>query len=115
MALEVGAKVYLRLHQVYTIPGLSNRKLSNQRVGPFKVLEKVRHQAYRLELPPLMKIYPVVSIAQLEPATPGNDPYNRPFNSGPRPVIEEDDKDTDEDSKPYEIETLLKKRPGKDL
>ncbi|SLM38757.1 reverse partial [Lasallia pustulata] len=39
--LEEGDLVYLRLHRGYNLPGLKNPKLSNQRVGLFKILKKI--------------------------------------------------------------------------
>ena len=50
---DPGSMVYLRLHHGYTIPDLANYKLSNQRIGPFKIIEAVgkSKQAYRLEYP----------------------------------------------------------------
>lgn len=88
-----GEEAFLNLHHGYTIPGLSNRKLAQQRVGPFKIIDKVGRLAYRLQLPPLMRIHPVVSVAQLEPAatTKGPDPYGRKVNKEPPPVTNEDD------------------------
>ena len=62
LRLHEGSLVYLRLHHGYKIPGV-HHKYSNQRVGPFKVLERVGKLAYRLELPPNMHIHPVVSVA----------------------------------------------------
>ena len=117
-AIEAGSMVYLRLHQGYTIPGLANKKLSNQRVGPFKVIEAVgkSKQAYRLELPPVMKIHPVISIAQLEPATPGPDPYGRSTERNPPPVAETHPAATEAEAELarqaplYEIERLIDKR-----
>ena len=103
--IAIGDKAFLKLHHGYTIPGLSNRKLSYQRVGPFKVLEKVGNLAYRLELPPSMKIHPVISIAQLEPHT-GPDPYGRLSNPEPPPVEEEGEVQ----DPAYEVEKLLNKR-----
>jgi hypothetical protein len=52
-----------------------------------------------------MKIHPVISIAQLEPATPGSDPYERGGNRDPPPVFEAGSK-----APSYEIERLLDKR-----
>ena len=46
--LKKDNEVFLRLHQGYFIPSLFNRKLSQQRVGPFKILNKVGHLTYRL-------------------------------------------------------------------
>ena len=103
--IKVGDSVYLRLHQGYTIPGLANHKLSHQRVGPFPVLEKIGKLAFRLRLPPIMKIHPVISVAQLEPKPPGTDPYNRSLNSEPPPVAE-----ADSEAPFYALERILDKR-----
>lgn len=101
--------IYLRLHQGYTIPGLANKKLSQQRVGPFRVIEAIDKgmQAWRLDLPPMMRIHPIISIAQLEPATPGDDPYDRIVTADPPPVTNAHE---DSASPSYEIERLLDKR-----
>ena len=114
MAIDIkeGSLSYLRLHHGYTIPGV-NPKLSNQWVGPFKVLKKVGNLAYRLDLPGNMRIHPVISIAQLEPATDqSDDPYARTMPPPP-PVEEEIDDNpalTAKQFKPYEIERLLERR-----
>lgn len=83
-----GSMVSLRLHQGYTIHGLSDKKLSSQRVGLFKVVEAVGKQTCRLELPPIVRIHPVIFIAQLEPATPEKDHYNRHSTVDPPPVTD---------------------------
>ena len=101
-----GDRVFLKLHSGYSIPGVSNKKLSQQRVGPFKVIERVGQLAYRLELPPLMKIHPVISVAQLEPALSA-DPYHRQWNPEPPPVT---DQEPEKPGKPYELERLLEKK-----
>ena len=77
MSFETGQSVYLRLHHSYTLPDLTNKKLSNQRVGLFKIVKRIGNLTYRLQLPPAMRIHPVVSVAQLESAK-GDDPYHRP-------------------------------------
>ena len=112
--LREGSMAYLRLHHGYSIPGV-NPKLSNQRVGPFKVLKKVGNLAYQLELPDIMRIHPVISIAQLEPASDqSEDPYQR-VHKPPPPVEESQDDvqakpDLTKDFKPYEVERLLNRR-----
>ena len=85
LEFEVGDRAYLRLHRGYTLPDMANKKLSNQRVGQFEIVRKIGKLAYKLQLPPVMKIHPVVSIAQLEPAK-GKDPYNRRRPDHPGPV-----------------------------
>ena len=107
--LEEGSQVFLRLHHGYELPGITNKKLHQQRAGPFKVLEKVGQLAYRLELPPVMQIHPVISIAQLEPVPETVDPYARPRNIMP-PAVTEGNDSKDDEGKPYEIEKLLGKR-----
>lgn len=50
--IKVGDMVYLKLHRVYKLPGKPERKWSQQRIGPFEVLEKKGPLAFRLKLPP---------------------------------------------------------------
>ena len=102
--IKAGDRVYLRLHQGYKVPGITNRKLSQQRVGPFIVKRKVGQLAFDLDLPPVMRIHPVISIAQLEPKVPGIDPYGREQNHEPPPVITEDGE------REYTVERLLDRR-----
>ena len=103
--IQSGSRVFLRLHNGYSIPGV-NGKLAQQRVGPFKVIERVGQLAYRLELPPVMRIHPVISIAQLEPATDaGADPYGRHTDMEPPPITENQEGNIEEPE--YEIERFL--------
>ena len=77
--LKGGDLVYLRLHWGYNLPGLKNPKLLNQRVDLFKGLKKISMLADRLEIPWIMQIHPVISIAHLEPyPNPKADPYHCP-------------------------------------
>ena len=104
--LKEGDLVYLRLHHGYNLPGMGNRKLSNQQTGPFKIVKKVGSLAYKLELPCTMRIYPVISVAHLEPCPdPAKDPYNRPQPSNPPPVIDELG-----EWEPYDVERVLLSR-----
>ena len=115
--LNKGDEVFLKLHHGYSIPGLANRKLSQQRVGPFRILAKVGTLAYKLELPPVMRIHPVISVAQLEPAASvsGPDRYGRKVNLDPPPVINESELQEEategrDKGKPYDVERILDKR-----
>ena len=90
---QVGDKVMLKLHQGYHLPGRPSRKTSQQRTGPFKVIQKVGKLAYRLELPPTMKIHPVISVAHLASLPKGDDPFHRtPPAPGP---VEDSQSDSD--------------------
>ena len=81
---RVGDLVNLQLYCDYTVPAILHRKIQQQFVGPFQILERIGRLAYRLELPGTMKIHPVISIAHLEPATkPEEDLFKRP-----RPQLE---------------------------
>ena len=103
MFLAVGDWALLRLHRGYSIPSAPSRKLHQQFVGPFKVLEKVGRLAYRLDIPQHWKVHNVFSIAMLEPAPPpGSDPYERPIPDQPKAV--------NVDNEEFEVERLLDKR-----
>ena len=75
MHMKKGEAAFLRLHHDYSIPSAKSRKSSQQYVGPFRILERVGKQAYRLDIPPQWRVYPVFSISQLKPAPQGEDPY----------------------------------------
>ena len=103
----------LRLHKGYSFPSTAGvtKKLTQQYVGPFRIVEKVGRLAYRLDVLPDWRIHPVFSVAQLEPAPPPTeDPFGRPFPSNPPPVFVEGDTDK---IKSFEIERLLNKRQVK--
>ena len=106
LRLEVGQYALLRLYKGYHIPSVTSRKLGAQRVGPFKVLEKVGRLAYRLKLPPHWKIHPVILVTHLEPC-PGNDPYQRPRPAHPAAVSMEGDVGI------YVIERLIDRRQSR--
>ena len=55
-----------------------------------------------------MKIHPVMSVTNLKPVPPGEDPYNRLYNDHPPPV--EEDRDLDDEWKSFYIEKLLDHR-----
>jgi hypothetical protein len=101
MFFKPGEYAALQLHRGY-IPGLKGRnvKIEQQFTGLYEILERVGKLAYRIELPPTLRIHPVVSVVHLEPAPrPAADPYRRPFS---QTVLEE--------PKP---EKLLRKRIAK--
>ena len=117
LQFEVGDRAYLRLHRGYALPNMPNKKLSNQQIGPFQITERIGELAYRLKLLPTMKIHPVVSIAQLEPAEK-SDPYNRKRPDHPGPVEMEDTDHSksknlhngEQQDQIYEVERVVGKR-----
>ena len=110
LVMEKGDKAFVKLHRGYRLPGLENAKLSNQRAGPFTILERVGNLAYRLDLPAIWKVHPVISVAMLEPAPKGEDPYRRPREEGQAPVFDHEEpaiKDR------YEIQRLADRRTSR--
>ena len=100
----------LKLHKGYSI--LSSvgvtKKLTQQYVGFFQIVERVNRLAYKLEVPSDWKIYPVFFVAQLEPApNPSDDPFRRPRPHQPPSVFVKGDTDK---HKSFEIDRLLNKR-----
>ncbi|WVZ24643.1 hypothetical protein V8G54_003187 [Vigna mungo] len=67
--LEVGSWVYVKLqpYRQISISGNKYHKLSKRYYGPFKVLEKIGHVAYRLELPSHSNIHDVFHCSMLNP------------------------------------------------
>ena len=59
-------EIYFNLYHEYFISELSNRKLSQQRIGFFKMLTKIDFLAYKLQLLFVIRIYSIISIAQLK-------------------------------------------------
>lgn len=84
----------LRLHKSYNIPANQalRRKIGQQYVGPFRVLERSGRLAYKLDLPEDRRIHNVFTIAQLKPCPNSTtDLYNRPRSINPGPVNAERD------------------------
>lgn len=66
---KLGELVKLRLHRGYRVPAIKSKKLGPRLIGPFPVVERIGRLAYRLRLPPMMRIHNVILVAHLEPAT----------------------------------------------
>jgi len=83
----VGDEVYLVTNHMVTDEG--SKKLSDLRTGVFPITEKVGEGAYRLELPPHMKAYPVFNVTLLTKAeedlihTPSPSSYMEPSSYKP--------------------------------
>ena len=53
-----------------------HRKLAERFIGPFQITDLIGNQAYKLELPPQIRVHPVFHVSLLEPyqAREGEDP-----------------------------------------
>ncbi|KAK1774019.1 hypothetical protein QBC45DRAFT_455067 [Copromyces sp. CBS 386.78] len=79
---------------------------TNHRQVDFKVGDKkVGRLAYKLDLPPRMKIYPVISVVHLIPAPNNEDPFGR--TAPPPGPIEDSQSDSDESGDKYELEKVV--------
>ena len=64
--LQPGDLVWLHLRKD-RFPELSKSKLMPRADGPFKIIEKINDNAYKLELPPELGLSPTFKISDLEP------------------------------------------------
>ena len=51
----------------YRFPELRKSKLMPRPAGPYKIIEKINDNAYKLELPPEFGVSPTFNIADLKP------------------------------------------------
>lgn len=82
--------MYLRLHKGYYLPGKPKKKWSNTRAGPYKVVEQVHPQAFRLDFPAHSRVHPVVSAVHLWKPEQGPDLF-RHIEPPPGPIVVDDD------------------------
>jgi hypothetical protein len=81
-----GSKVWLESVNLQT--GRPLRKLSDKRVGPFEVVEKVGRAAYRLKVPNHWKVHLVFNEVLLTPYIPLEFPTQRVENQPPPELVE---------------------------
>lgn len=67
----VGESAYVNINRRmgqpgYRVTGVNSRNLGPQRVGPYRIVRQVGSLAYELELPPTLRIHPVISVSHLE-------------------------------------------------
>ena len=64
--LRKGNYTLLRLHKEYNISSIASKKINQQYVGPFLVIERIENLTYRLDILDHWRIHLVFSIAQLK-------------------------------------------------
>ena len=107
--IKIGDLAMLKLHKGYSIPSSAGvtKKLTQQYVSPFQILEKVGRLAYKLDVRLDWRVHLVFSVAQLEPApSPIEDPFHRPRPHMPPAVFVDDETDV---SRSFEVDRLLNK------
>ena len=102
--LKKNSMLYFRFHRDYIVSELRNRKLTNQRMKSFKILEKIENLTYRLNLSLIMRIHSVIFVAQLKSFSLNDNFYQRSRDDESLLVKIEDDFEAK-----YEIEKILNK------
>jgi hypothetical protein len=99
--LRPGDRVWLRRKHVKTTRPSS--KLDYKLIGPYTILERVGSRAYKLDLPPSVKIHSVFHISLLELAQPRNEPIPGHLQPPPPPIIIDDEEE-------WEVEEIVDSR-----
>jgi hypothetical protein len=81
-----------------------SRKLSPKYIGPYEVEQIISTTAYKLKLPPTLKIHPVLHVSMLKPYKDDFKEFNR--ETSPQPEITSENQQEDE----YEVESILDKK-----
>jgi hypothetical protein len=107
--LKVGDRVLLSTKHLRLV-GDAHRtpKLAARFIGPYAIKRVININAYELELPPSLRIHPVVNVSQLKPYRDGSGefPHRPPPNDRPAPEA------LDAFGQPsYVVERVLDKRP----
>jgi hypothetical protein len=96
MEFAPGDKVWLLSANIRT--ERPSKKLDWKRLGPFTIDHRIGLQAYRLKLPPSMRIHPVFHVSLLEPYIASTIPGR--IQPPPPPVVVDNDLE-------YEVEAIL--------
>jgi hypothetical protein len=105
LTFKVGDKVMLSTRNIRLKRGMGTTKFLPQWVGPFAVTKVVNAVAYKLELPPSMRVHPVFHVSLLKPYR--FDPQGR-VQPPPPPLVL-----TDEDGDIFEVAAILDHREYK--
>jgi hypothetical protein len=89
--LKPGDSIWFR--RKYVKSTQPSGKLDYKLIAPYTVMEKVGSRAYKLDLPPSIKLHSVFHISLLEPAEPDSEPIPGHIQPPPPPVIVEDEEE----------------------
>lgn len=109
ITLKVGDRVLLSTKHLRLV-GDAHRtpKLASRFIGPYPIKRVINVNAYELDLPPLLRIHPVINVSQLKPYRDGSGdfPHRPPPNDRPAPEA------PDAFGQPsWVVERILDKRP----
>jgi hypothetical protein len=68
MTFEIGDQVYLRTKNIQTRRPC--KKLDQRKIGPYPIIEVINRNAYKLQLPPEIRVHPVFHVELLEKYIP---------------------------------------------
>jgi transposase InsO family protein len=100
-AFKPGSQVWLLRRHIHT--DRPSDKLDDKRLGPFTIVKAVGRSAFRLALPPSMRIHPVFHASLLEPYHPNTLP-SRSVPTPPPPIVNA------EGEEEYEVSRILDSR-----
>ena len=107
---DVGDEVLLSTRDLQLVSDGSNKraaKLTSRFVGPFRILRVINDNAYELDLPPQMRIHPVVNISKLRRYRRSPEQFAGRPQPAARPPPEYTDPAGNEE---YEVERILGQR-----
>ena len=100
---NIGDIVNLRLYKGYQISAITSKKIDSQLIDSLRIFERINRLVYRLDLSKNIRIYDIVFITHLKPATYSfEDSYKR-RRSPPSAVIVDN-------KKKYQVKRLIRKR-----
>jgi hypothetical protein len=100
-AFQPGSLVWLLRRHIHT--DRPSDKLDDKRLGPFPIVKAIGRSAFRLALPPSMRIHPVFHASLLEPHHPNSLP-SRSTLTPPPPIVNSDGEEE------YEVSSILDSR-----
>ena len=89
--------------QNLSLPSTLSKKLAQKYIGPYTIIRKIGEVAYKLELPPRLRIHPTVHVSLLKECV--EDPNRSELVRPPPEVISGEAE--------YEVEAILDSRPRK--
>jgi hypothetical protein len=107
VAFRVGDRVLLSVEHLQVVGDGRSPKLQSKYIGPFAITRVVGSNAYELDLPPTMRIHPVLNISRLKAYHDGaaTHPHRSLPHSRPPPEVGHED-----GAAIYEVERILEQR-----